>query len=109
MLEKAHECDLEVLLEIHDKEELARALSLNTAPDAIGINNRDLRTFEVRLETTASLSTRIPEEICRVSESGFAKLDDLLKYRPSVDAFLVGESLMKSSTPEQTLQAWVKG
>ena len=109
MITKAHECDLEALLEIHDKEELSRVLNLNTAPDAIGINNRNLRSFEVDLDTTARLSERIPEEICRVSESGFAERPDILKYRATVDAFLIGEALMRSSTPEQTLQAWVKG
>lgn len=109
MIEKAHQCDLEVLLEIHDEEELSRALHLATAPDAVGINNRNLKTFEVSLDTTTRLAPRLPEEICRVSESGFATRSDLKRFQGVVDAFLIGESLMRSQEPEQTLRSWVKG
>ena len=109
MIDEAHKCDLEVLLEIHDQEELDRVLHLNSAPDAVGINNRNLNTFEVDLETTARLAEGLPKEICRISESGFAKRSDLMRFDKVVDAFLIGEHLMKSEKPEQTLRGWVKG
>ena len=109
MIQKAHQCDLEVLLEIHDEEELRRVNQLKTLPDAVGINNRNLWTFEVSLETTERLAAGLPKEICRVSESGFATRSDLLRFEGVVDAFLIGESLMRSPRPEQTLEGWVKG
>ncbi len=109
MLRKAHSLGMEVLLEVHDERELERALALSTAPEAIGINNRNLHTFEVTLETTVRLAARLPKEILRVSESGFASRSDLLRFEGMVDAFLIGETLMRSSQPEQTLTAWVKG
>lgn len=109
MLRKAHSLGLEVLLEIHDDEELERVLGLETKPDAIGINNRNLKTFEVTLDTTSRLASRLPKEILRVSESGFASRSDLLRFEGLVDAFLIGETLMRSSQPEQTLTGWVKG
>lgn len=109
MISKAHHCGVEVLLEVHDGQELDRVLNLNSAPDAIGINNRNLRTFEVSLDTTERLVERLPKEICRVSESGFASRSDLKRFQGVVDAFLIGESLMRSEDPEQTLRGWVKG
>ena len=109
MIAEARRVDLEVLLEIHDREELERTLALPEAPHAVGINNRNLRTFELSLDTTASLAPLLPKEICRVSESGFATRDDLLRFEGVVDAFLIGETLMRSSSPEQTLTGWIKG
>ena len=109
MIEVARSYSLEVLLEIHDEEELNRTLGLDRAPDAVGINNRNLNTFEVSLETTARLADALPKEICRVSESGFATRSDLHRFEGIVDAFLIGESLMRSQDPEVTLRGWVKG
>lgn len=109
MVRKAHTFGLEVLIEVHDEAELERVLHLSTAPEAIGINNRNLRTFEVTLETTARLAAALPKEILRVSESGFASRSDLLRFDGVVDAFLIGETLMRSAEPEQTLRGWVKG
>lgn len=109
MISEARRLDLEVLLEIHDREELERTLRLPEAPHAVGINNRNLRTFELSLDTTASLAPLLPKEICRVSESGFATREDLLRFEGVVDAFLIGETLMRSSSPEQTLTGWIKG
>jgi indole-3-glycerol phosphate synthase len=109
MIEQASLVDLEVLLEIHDGEELERTLALPQAPQAVGINNRNLRTFELSLETTARLAPHLPKEICRVSESGFATRDDLLRFEGIVDAFLIGETLMRSPRPEHTLTGWIKG
>jgi indole-3-glycerol phosphate synthase len=79
------------------------------APHAVGINNRNLRTFELSLDTTAELAPLLPKEICRVSESGFATRDDLLRFEGIVDAFLIGETLMRSPQPERTLTGWIKG
>lgn len=109
MIEQAHQADLEVLLEVHDREEVERALALPEPPDAVGINNRDLRTFKLSLDTTSALAPLLPKEICRVSESGFATRDDLLRFEGIVDAFLIGETLMRSPRPEQTLTGWIKG
>jgi indole-3-glycerol phosphate synthase len=109
MIEKAEACGLEVLLEIHDEAELERTLHLNRPPHAVGINNRNLHTFEVSLDTTARLVEGLPKDICRVSESGFATRSDLQRFEGIVDAFLIGESLMKSQDPELTLRGWVKG
>lgn len=109
MLTAARKFDLEVLLEIHDEAELERVLALPEAPDAVGINNRDLRTFNLSLETTERLAPRLPKEICRVSESGFATREDLLRFEGVIDAFLIGETLMRSPRPEETLQGWIKG
>ena len=109
LVQEAHRLNLEVLLEVHDEAELDRVLTLPEAPDAIGINNRNLSTFEVTLDTTDRLASRIPKEICRISESGFATRADLMRFEGIVDAFLIGESLMRSAHPEQTLQGWIKG
>lgn len=109
MIEEATRWDLEVLLEVHSDEELDRVLALPKLPNAIGINNRDLNTFEVDLDTTTRLVKRIPKEICRISESGFSTRSDLKRFEGIVDAFLIGESLMRADDPEQTLREWVKG
>lgn len=86
---------LHVLVEVHTAEELDRAVSLGAA--LIGINNRDLRTFEVDLETTFELVKRVPEGKIVVSESGIDSRDDLLRLREAgVDAVLIGESLMRA-------------
>ena len=95
----AHSLDLEVLVEVHNKEELQRALQV---PDLelLGINNRNLNTFEVSLKTTEQLLKAIPksqrEELLIVSESGYHSKEDIV-YAESlgVDALLIGEALMK--------------
>lgn len=109
MIEEARRVDLEVLLEIHDQDELERVLGLPQMPQAVGINNRNLRTFELSLETTARLAPLLPKEICRVSESGFATREDLVRFEGIVDAFLIGETLMRSERPEETLSGWIRG
>jgi indole-3-glycerol phosphate synthase len=92
--------DLDVLVEVHDEDELARALEIADA-DVIGINNRDLSSFEVDVERTYELLSDIPAGKTVVSESGFhsrEQLEDL--ERVGVDAVLVGESLMRAPDPE---------
>lgn len=88
-----------VLVESHDEAELDRALRLDTS--LIGINNRDLRTFEVSLDTTISLLPRIGQERIVITESGILSGDDVaLMARHGVNAFLVGEAFMRAEAPD---------
>jgi indole-3-glycerol phosphate synthase len=99
--------DLDVLVEVHDEEELTRALELVDA-DVIGINNRDLASFEVDVERTYELLSDVPAGKTVVSESGFhtrEQIEDL--ERVGVDAVLVGESLMRAPDPEAAVRALV--
>jgi indole-3-glycerol phosphate synthase len=94
LTEQAHELGLDVLLEVHDAEELARALRIPVR--LIGINNRDLKTFHTDLAVTERLLPLIPEDRLVVSESGLRSRDDILRLqRAGAQAFLVGESLMR--------------
>jgi indole-3-glycerol phosphate synthase len=98
----AHSLDMAVLVEVHDKAELARALKLKTP--LIGINNRNLRTFEVRLETTLELMQEVPADRILVTESGILSREDVLRMRQAqVHAFLVGEAFMRAPDPGQAL------
>lgn len=101
--ELAETLRLAVLVEVHNEDELTRALDSGAA--LIGVNNRNLDTFEVSLETSLRLAERIPPQIIRVSESGiFTRADiDALK-RAGFQAFLIGESLMKADDPAASLQ-----
>lgn len=97
----ALECGLDVLVEVHDATDLQRALVLeNPQRTLIGINNRNLHTFETLLETTLRLRRDVPADRVLVSESGIATRDDVLRLRAAgVDAFLVGETLMRANEP----------
>jgi indole-3-glycerol phosphate synthase len=89
---------LDVLVEVHDADELARALRLR--PALLGINNRNLRTFETRLETTLDLLGQVPEETLLVTESGILAPGDVARMRGAgVHAFLVGEAFMRAEDP----------
>jgi len=100
----AHGIGLDVLVEVHDAAELDRALALDTP--LIGINNRDLRTFEVRLEATLDLLARIPKDRVVVTESGIHAPADVARMRlGGVNVFLVGEAFMKADDPGQKLTA----
>jgi len=105
----AHAIELDVLCEVHTGEELDRVLAVAEQPDAIGVNNRDLRTFEVRLETSIELVDRIPDSVVRVAESGIAAAADLARLRRAgFDAFLIGESLMRQPDPAVALEALLR-
>ena len=90
--------DMDVLMEVHDGDELERALVLN--PVLLGINNRDLRNFETSLDTTLKLLVRVPEGVTVVTESGIHTPDDVALLRDhGVNAFLVGEAFMRADDP----------
>jgi len=93
-----------VLVEVHDAAELDAALTLRTP--LVGINNRDLRTFETRLETTLALLEHMPEDRIVVTESGIAAREDVARMRGrGVNAFLVGEAFMRAPDPGGALRA----
>jgi indole-3-glycerol phosphate synthase len=94
---------LDVLCEVHDGEELQRALDAGC--DLIGVNTRDLRTFQVDLETAFRLAARLPSNVVRVAESGIHSAEDVARLRGAgYDAFLVGESLMRAERPGEALR-----
>jgi indole-3-glycerol phosphate synthase len=100
----AHALELDVLCEVHDAEELDRVLDLEC--DALGVNNRNLKTFHTSLEVSLELATRMPAETVRVSESGIETADDLHRLRTAgYHAFLIGESLMRKPNPGAALEA----
>ncbi len=99
----AHELGMNVLVEVHDGDELTAALQLKT--NLVGINNRNLRTFETSLDTTIGLLPRIPTEKLVVTESGIMVPDDVQRMRTAnVHAFLVGEAFMRAPDPGAELR-----
>jgi indole-3-glycerol phosphate synthase len=99
----ASELGIDVLVEVHDGDELERALT--TRAGLIGINNRNLRTFETRLETTLELRERVPPERLLVTESGITTRADVERMRNAgVHAFLVGEAFMRAPDPGAELE-----
>ena len=95
---------MDVLCEVHDEPELDRAAKLKTR--LIGINNRDLRTFETRLETSERLAPLLPAGAIPVAESGLGEADDLARLsRAGINAFLIGESLMRQRDVEAATRA----
>jgi len=100
--EFAQSLDLDVLVEVHSAEELDRALDCGADP--VGVNSRDLRTFETRLETAVALGADIPNGVERVAESGIHDHADIaMLERAGYSSFLVGESLMRAADPGRAL------
>ncbi len=98
---------LSALVEVHDEEELETALSVGAR--IIGINNRNLRTFQVSVETTLRLLPRIPADRVVVAESGLSEASTLRRLKEAgVHAVLIGEALVKSSNPEYLLESWLR-
>lgn len=99
----ARQADLDVLCEVHDAVELKRALSAGF--ETIGINNRDLHTFHVDLNTSLQLAERIPAGVVKIAESGIESAEDIARLRQAgFDGFLVGESLMRAASPGDALR-----
>lgn len=101
--QQAESLGMDVLVEVHDRHELERAMRLELS--LIGINNRDLHTFETRLETTFDMLTEIPAGITVVTESGIHQRDDVACMRQQgVHGFLVGEAFMRQEVPGEALR-----
>ncbi|MDW7695493.1 indole-3-glycerol phosphate synthase TrpC [Flammeovirgaceae bacterium SG7u.111] len=102
----AKELGLEVLMEIHNKEELNR--SINEYVDLVGVNNRNLKTFEVSINTSIELEKAIPNEFLKVSESGISNPKTILELREiGFSGFLIGENFMKTNNPIQACKEFV--
>jgi indole-3-glycerol phosphate synthase len=100
---RADELELDVLCEVHDAAELQRALDAGC--ETIGVNNRDLRTFRVDLNTSLQLARLMPPGVVKVAESGIETGDDIASLREvGFDAFLIGESLMRAPRPGEALR-----
>jgi len=99
------ELQLDALVEVHTSEEMKRAAACGAT--LIGINNRDLRTFEVSLETSLSLAREAPSDALLISESGLNNSNDLQRlYDAGYRGFLIGETLMRAEDPEQALRSF---
>jgi len=105
--ELAKSLRLDVLLEVHNEEELQKAVMPSL--DMLGVNNRNLKTFEVSLETSKSLSKLIPDEFVKVSESGISSTDaiqDLKQY--GYQGFLIGENFMRTDNPGESAKTFIE-
>lgn len=104
--ELAESLRLAALVEVHDADELERAI--DSGAKIIGVNNRNLQTFEVTLDTSIRLSLKMPSDVVRVSESGIFTHEDIQKLQKAgYQAFLVGESLMKAGNPTTALKSLI--
>jgi indole-3-glycerol phosphate synthase len=100
---QAHELGMDVLVEVHDAQELERALKLNL--ELVGINNRNLNTFDTSLDTTLGLLSQIPQGVTVITESGIHTRDDVERMRErGVNGFLVGEAFMREDSPGEALK-----
>ncbi len=99
---RAHDLGLEVLLEVHNAEELA--VSTGEHIDIVGVNNRNLKTFETSIETSIGLSELIPEQFVKISESGLKDAETIVKlFQYGYKGFLIGETFMKTANPGAAL------
>jgi len=105
--ELAETLGMDVLVEVHDTVELK--LAVNTGAGLIGVNNRNLRTFQVSLETSIELAAAAPKDAVLISESGLSSATDLQRLRSvGYRGFLIGESLMRAENPEELLRSLLK-
>jgi indole-3-glycerol phosphate synthase len=105
---EAERLGMDAVVEVHNESELER--SLEAGASIVGVNNRDLRTFEVSLETSLRLAPRIPKSVVALSESGIRSNEDLRKLaQAGYQAFLVGEQLMRAASPGAALRELVTG
>jgi len=103
----AHELGLEVLLEVHDLSELNRSLTPNI--DMVGVNNRNLKTFEVSTQVSIDLARHIPDHLVKISESGLTDAQEIRALRSvGYRGFLVGEHLMKSDNPGEATRLMIE-
>ena len=101
----AQELGLDALVEVHDEREMERALKIDA--EIIGVNNRDLRDFTIRLDTTKRLSTMVPKDKVFVAESGIVTDENVRFLKESrVDAFLIGRAFMESDNPKELAKRW---
>jgi indole-3-glycerol phosphate synthase/phosphoribosylanthranilate isomerase len=107
VMAEAARLNMDVIVEVHDEEELERALSLR--PRIVGVNNRDLKTLTTDLSVTGRLAPLIPAGVLAIAESGIATRKDVDRLAPSVDAFLVGSALMSAPDTGQAARALVHG
>jgi indole-3-glycerol phosphate synthase len=106
--DEARRWNLDVLCEVHDAAELDRALPLEC--ECVGVNSRDLRTFEVSLDRACELAARLPRSAIHVAESGIHTREDMQRLRDAgYEAFLIGESLMKLQRPGEALKRLLQG
>lgn len=106
LYKEAFDFQLDILVEVHDLAEMERALELGA--DLIGINNRNLKTFETDLATTEKLAEEVDEEVLLVSESGIKTAADCQRVlEAGANAVLVGETLMRANNPAETMQEWL--
>ncbi len=104
---KAHDLGLEILLEVHNAEELGHA---NDHVDMLGVNNRNLKTFEQSIQTSFDLAALIPDKFVKVSESGISKVETVKQLREvGYKGFLMGENFMKEDDPAEALVRFIKG
>ena len=105
--EFAKRLHLDVLLEVHNEEELHK--SVMPSLDMLGVNNRNLKTFEVSLETSKNLSQYIPDDFVKVSESGISNIEAIKALQPyGYQGFLIGENFMKTDNPGASATAFIK-
>ena len=107
VMAEADRLNMDVIVEVHDEEELERSLSLR--PKIIGVNNRDLKTLTTDLSVTERLAPLVPAGVLAIAESGIAARKDVDRLAPLVDAFLVGSALMAASDTGQAARALVHG
>ncbi|MFU8802257.1 MAG: bifunctional indole-3-glycerol-phosphate synthase TrpC/phosphoribosylanthranilate isomerase TrpF [Bradymonadaceae bacterium] len=107
--EAARELGMDVLTEVHDEDEVRRALEHPSRPPIIGVNNRNLKTLKIDLSTTSRLAKLIPDARVVVCESGIGSHRDVVELRPHADAFLVGTTLMRAENIDRAVRELVFG